>query len=64
MYGLFFYEYDYYEFEQLVVVSESKEKLINYDRSDSYPIANGDDEHRKFYIENLSHYAISEIKLI
>ncbi len=68
MLGLFRYRYDYYEWEDLIAISEDVEKLIN-----KFHDINKDDEISCILIEELHesmqdkeerHYMIKEVELL
>jgi len=68
LYGLFSYSYDWYEWEDLVVVSDSVDKLKDYyvkhhNGGDEPPLV---DEclHEKYAFKEYRHFMIKEVEFI
>lgn len=67
MYGLFYMTYDYHEWENLVCVSDSIDKLIRYAKGKGCPITvlpDNKDEHDHYASKETAHYVISEVEAI
>jgi hypothetical protein len=67
MYGLFYYSYDYYEWQELEAVSPDIEKLKDYHKKEidheSYHLVNESDIRIYKDLEKC-HYRIQEVKII
>lgn len=70
MYGLFHVTYDYYEAEDLVCLSEDKNKLIeHYSRQQSLkevhiPLLLSEESKREARADYQQHYRISNVKVV
>lgn len=63
MKGLFFNNYDYYEWHNLVCVSNSEEALINYHKGRKEPLLSGEEQLAAKDKEE-RHYVIEDIECI
>lgn len=66
LYGLFGYTYDWYEWEELVVVSNSKEKLVMYYETykDQYSKLVEEQLHKRYQDDGYNHMTIKEVEYI
>lgn len=67
MYGLFEYSYDYYEWENLICVSDSVDRLKEYYKDKSVlddPLVSSDEEHDHLASCEKYHYQINRVLLV
>lgn len=62
MYGLFLCTYDYHEWKDLVLISKSVDKLLQY--PPSVPIIDDYDKHVEFASGEVEHYYIDKVDYI
>lgn len=67
MKGLFIYTYDYYEWEDLIAVSESADRLKERhleEKKQDYKLATNEDEHNELAHMETYHYMIKDVELV
>ena len=70
MYGLFRMTYDYYEWENLWVVSDDMQKLVerhkdnNEKYGDNEPLAVSEEQHKHYALKDRAHYIVRPVEVV